>query len=251
MLMCVPPAALSHPVDQEHCLVLFYRMDPWLMVVGSDSPVFALYDNGNAIFHPKKSKTGQLYDSVTLSSTEQKELLHLLSGLAQVKDSYRLCESTDQPTSHLFLKIPPLEKSIQIYGNLESTKKAVIDAKMRLPSNVVTAFERLSNFQHDRSSPWLPKFIEVMVWPFEYSKDTPVAWPSNWPDMNESHTKKRGDSYSIFLPSADLNKLQDLLKQRKPTTAVLINGKKWAVSYRFPFPDESMSKTIKHAEEKH
>ena len=90
-----------------------------------------------------------------------------------------------------------------------------------------------------------------MVWPFEYSKDKPVEWPSKWPDLKNSKTHRRDDdSHSIFLPSADLLKLQTLMKKLKPTTAVRINGRKWAVSYRYPFPDEAMIQGAKRSDRK-
>lgn len=64
--------------------------------------------------------------------------------------------------------------------------------------------------------------------------------------LKDVRTVKRGDSYSIYLSSAKLDQLRALTRKMKETTAVLIDGKMWAISYRFPFPDEAMVHTLKN-----
>ena len=56
--------------------------------------------------------------------------------------------------------------------------------------------------------------------------------------MGKSIGLEPGDSYSIFMPGKELPKLLDFLKTRKEKGAVEIDGKKWAVSFRYTFPSE-------------
>jgi len=42
----------------------------------------------------------------------------------------------------------------------------------------------------------------------------------------------------LFLPFSELKRYEAFVSKLKPTTAVLLDGKKWAISQRFPFPHE-------------
>ena len=77
-----------------------------------------------------------------------------------------------------------------------------------------------------------------MIWPYEYAPEASIVWPKNWPGLHDVSTVKRGDSYSIFVPSADYAAVRHFLDTEKEKGAVEIGGKKWAVSIRMPFPGE-------------
>jgi hypothetical protein len=49
---------------------------------------------------------------------------------------------------------------------------------------------------------------------------------------------KRGDSYSVFLDGSLLADLKSFLATRNQKGAVVIAGRKMAVSYRYTFPSE-------------
>ena len=52
--------------------------------------------------------------------------------------------------------------------------------------------------------------------------------------------RRRGrGSYSLYLPASELEPLRKFLASRREKQAILIDGKKWAVSCRLPFPRES------------
>ena len=58
--------------------------------------------------------------------------------------------------------------------------------------------------------------------------------------MNDPNTVKRGESnYYVYLDSKHLDELKDFIKTRKPKGAVLINGRKMSIHYRFLIPGEN------------
>lgn len=63
---------------------------------------------------------------------------------------------------------------------------------------------------------------------------------SRWPDLSSPTTRKRGESYSIFVPSSELSNLRPFLATGMEGGAVEIGGKKWSASIRMPFPHEEL-----------
>ncbi len=79
-------------------------------------------------------------------------------------------------------------------------------------------------------------FIQSDPWAMVIGSDTPrVAIYENGETI---FAKKVNDRLAIFLDGALLPKLREFLATRKPKSAVGIEGKKMAVSYRFTFPGE-------------
>lgn len=228
------PQALGAPPQP---LVLLYVRDPWLMVIGSDSPKFALYDNGLVIYASGKNKPEEAFLSKLLSPPELRELLtaldleRRLGGL----DGKRIGASmkTDQPTNRLCYWVDGKLRAVSVYGSLHTSNPE----REQVPKPFLEVFDFLTQFRAKGASPWLPPQIEVMIWPFDYSRETPRPWPKEWPGLDDPATRKRGDtSYSVFLDSRHFSAFLDLLRSMKSGQAMLIEEKKWAISYRLPFP---------------
>jgi hypothetical protein len=107
-----------------------------------------------------------------------------------------------------------------------------------LPTEIRAVLTRIDQERSIKGKVWFPAAIEVMFWPYEYAPDASIAWPKDWPAPAAKDTRKRGDSFSVFLPCAHLSELRSFLATRKVKGAVLIDGKKMAVGTRFPFPGE-------------
>lgn len=209
-------------------LAILVEQNPWLEVIGSDSPSFVLYEDGFLIYRKYKAEL------VAVQLTEE-ELKNLLNRLSIGQDFYNLndyydsdVKITDQPTTTIYVTIGDKKKRVSVYGRGEKD-----------PTPFWDLYDKLVSYDNQRARPWLPEKIEVMVWPFEYSQLEPLPWPENWPDIQSPETKKRSDDqYSIYL---DVKYFEDLKKlPLKNGQAVLINGKKWAISYRLPFPHEEI-----------
>lgn len=196
------------------------------MVIGSDSPRLALYNDGLAIY-----RTDAGFKSVKLSKKEASDFQAALdiNALACVIGSYEASDATDQPTRSFLIDRGGKLAHLSVYGAPEGPE---------VPAPITAAYGKLVKFDHPRARPWLPEKIEVMVWPYDYAPDTSIVWPKEWPGLESPDALKRGDSYSIYLPSAEYARLMEFLKSRKEKGAVEIGGKKWAADVRLPFPQE-------------
>jgi hypothetical protein len=218
-------------------VVMLTEFNPWAMVVGSDTPSFVLYSDGTVIFWSKAETSGR-YLTTKLSANEMDGFvagLHI-EELNALADSYSVDEGTDAPTNALVLRATAApSKTISIYGSIRLIK----DNQVSLPESLKADLIRLDSYNNPAAVPWAPDRVEVIVWPFDYARGASLKWPSDWPGIHAPATVKRKQTYSIFLPSADLPRLQKLLASRKETQAMLIDGRKWACSVRFPFPHEN------------
>ncbi len=231
------PQALGMPPQP---LVLLYIRDPWRMVIGSDSPRFALYENGLVIYASGEKKPEKAFLSKLLSPIELKELLTTLDlerrlvGLDGKK--FSASSATDQPRNQLRYSINGQSREIEVYGPPHGRQPGDPGAES-VPKPFLEIFDFLTLYHAKGAKPWLPPQIEVMIWPFDYSRETPQPWPKEWPGLDDPATRKRGnDSYSLFLDSRHFSAFLDLLRGMRSSQAVSIGDKKWAISYRIPFP---------------
>jgi len=227
----LPSGVLGRPAVGRKALLVLLETNPWLMVVGSDSPRFALYDDGLAIF-----RAGDGFKSVSLSDAEMSALLDRVDApaLVPLAKRYEVSSATDQPTEILAMFVEGKRSIIDIYGPLKS-----LDTGSSVPEKIMSAYRQLTTFDHPRAQSWLPDKIEVMIWPYDYAPQASIIWPKGWPGIDDANTVKRGDSYSLFVPSSHYAALTAFLRTRKEKGAVEIGGKKWAAAIRFPFPNEA------------
>ncbi len=218
-------------------LVLLYIRDPWRMVIGSDSPHFALYDSGLVIYASGEKEPEKAFLSKLLSRSEFKELLTALDlerRLAGLDGkTINASTATDQPRNRLCYWVNGELRAVEVYGSLHASKPE----REEVPKHFLEVFDFLSQFRTKGAKTWLPPKIEVLIWPFDNSGESPKPWPKGWPGLDDPATKKRGDKgYSLFLESRLFSDFLNLGQSMRSGQAVLIGDKKWAVSYRIPFP---------------
>jgi len=227
------PALAEGPI---HPLIMLTEYDPWAMVVGSDTPSFALYNDGTLIYWGERNKTKQ-YLSVRLGGEDTMSLLKSIKPeeLGKLQTSYELSQWTDQPTSVLIFWMPGPSgnKKISVYGPL----RGLSTRPEGLPEVLWSALRSLLSYDNPKAAPWTPAYVEVMLWPFDYAKES-LDWPAAWPDLNDSKTVKHNTLYSIYIGSSHLEEIRAFRARLKPTQAVKLNNKKWAMEIRFPFPHE-------------
>ncbi len=229
-----------NPQAGESPVVIIYEMNPWAMVIGSDSPSFALYGDGLLIFVRPNAEGGYEYASAKLSRQELDSLVGSLPAkqFQELEPRYETTMVTDQPTTVITLWDGGRAKTVSVYGGLKRTDN---DRKEAAPAAFVETYEKLKGFKASKAARWTPEKVELMIWPFENAGD-PLPWPKNWPDTSHPETKRRGQSpdqisYSIYLTPAQYEALKKSAKA-KSADALLINGRKWAFSFRYPFPGE-------------
>lgn len=206
-------------------VAILIEFDPWLMVIGSDSPSFVMYEGGKIIY---RSEDG--YKTVIASPAQQNEILSAMQ-FEQTNGTLMAANLTDQPTNVLILRKEDKLVRASVYGNLERA-----DARSRVPAPILTAYDKLNGFSDPSAIGWLPEKIEVMIWPYEHASEASILWPKEWPGIDADDTVQRGDSYSIYLPATEFEEFKAFLITKNQKGAVEIGGKKWAVSWRLPFP---------------
>jgi hypothetical protein len=251
MLVFCGSACIAAPGPKPVLVVL--EQNPWLTVIGSDSPKFALYDDGTLIYLRDRPTPDQPFVTRKISDSNalQKELV--LFDASKVADRYELSSLTDQISTLIWTPA----QSVRIYGdwrkpralgfgsNPEMKLASLQEKKMweSLPDEIRQTLARIEEQRKINGSAWLPEKIEVMFWPYAYAPEEAIPWPKDWPSLDAKDTRKRGeDSFSVFLPAIKLAELRQLLGNQKQKGAVLVDGKKMAQSYRFPFPGEEMWK---------
>jgi len=253
LLLCFTPLARSQECSDygsghaafkwtgTEPLALLTEYNPWAMVVGSDSPTFALYVDGTVIYWQGDNRSGK-YVTAHLSGSQISDLLKAtrLDKLDQFKTCYSIFDGTDAPTNVLVVKTSSGFKSIEVYGQIRDMDK-VPDTK--IPTDLRAALQKLLTFAVEDATPWQPRYFQVILWPFTYAKSN-ASWPSNFPGISDQNTQSRRDGYWLFLPIADLSQYQSFVAKLQPTQAVLLDGRKWAISSRLPFPHEGMPQDL-------
>ncbi|MET1112304.1 MAG: hypothetical protein ABWX67_12325 [Allosphingosinicella sp.] len=232
-LNCPPALAAARKSEVPAPLVVLLESNPWAMVIGSDSPAFALYEDGRAIF-----RTESGYQSARLDPGELNRFLDSLKvgSLARSAGGYTATEWTDQPHTKLLLYVGKQPVFIAVYGSFEDK-----EVRAKLPPEIVEVRDKLRSFKDARSSQWLPESIEVMIWPYDYASEPSIIWPKRWPGLDAPTTRERGEgSFSLYVPSAEFGPLKAFLGRQSEKGAVEIGGKKWAASHRFPFAHEQL-----------
>ncbi len=217
-------------------LVVLTETDPWLMVIGSDSPSFALYENGQFIFKKKQGNRVKYFE-VKKKKAELQNLMRNLGisdTLAKLPKYIIASNSTDQPTITISLNIDSLQE-ISVYGRISSKKS---DARKETPTAFLTAYDNIINLNEASATEWLPENIEILAYTYANSKEEPLSWKKEWNDIHSKTTIKRGEGlYSLYLDRKYFKDFIKFLKSLRQKQAALINGKKYALSYRFPFPN--------------
>jgi hypothetical protein len=228
-------------------LILFER-NPWRTVIGSDSPVFVHYSDGLTIF-----LSGKSYKSVKLNEKEGAELLSRFSSLGELKPDYSFLDRvSDLPTIELYFRSVGELKRVSVYGSLKMAAVAagtrvpngvfenyVYKAGTTVPKGLIENLAYLESYSHPGAIDWSPAYVELLVWPYEYAQEESIVWPEGFPDIDSPSTiKRRGSSYSIYLPYSMNQELMALLRTGKKGGALVMNGKKWAFDTRIPFPHE-------------
>ena len=238
-----------NPFEGPRPIAVLIQTDPWLMVIGSDTPLIALYEDGQVIYFNRKENTTVRYLHKQLNADEIERVKRELSSFGDYEDTkphYDLAPAvTDLPETRLYLSFDNTKLVTSVYGlKISDTKLPAVgifgnDTKPdSLPDNIKNLHAYLTSLDFDGAEPWEPAWVEVMIWSYDYAPEESIRWPDDWPGLDSPYTVKRGDSYSIFLPGQEIPRLREFLKTRRSKGAIEIDGQKWAASARYTFPGE-------------
>lgn len=217
-------------------IVVLFETDPWLMAIGSDVPTFALYENGQIIYKKIVNNKWNYYEVTNDFETTQQIIksFGITNSLMNGKEYFEVSNSTDQPTNILLLNFDTL-REISVYGNLDKNNK---EARKNTPKDFLKVFDNIKKFEDKNSKEWLADYIEILLTDYSHSPESPKKWPETWPNLNNELTVKRNDFlYSLYLPKEKFEDFIKLISDLKEKQAIEIDGKKFSVSYRLPFPN--------------
>lgn len=229
---CVPLPAFAAAAMAEP-LVVLVSLPVWSPRMGLETPDFALYADGTAIY-----RHGEGFRTVRLEPSERDALVGDLNipvqaGLAR---HYEAETWTDGSNVTLYLYDAGSPQVISVYG-----EPSIARVRAKLPPLVVAAYDRLAHFDPPRATAWMPERIEVVLGLYDpVPEGAPLAWPWGWPGLNDPQTVHWKDGrHSLYLPPQDLPALDRLLARKAPGQPIAIDGKSWMLIPRFPFPGEA------------
>ena len=227
-------------------LLVLLETNPWLMVIGSDSPSFVLYDSGKLIYTIIENNNLKRHLTV-LSQDEMKDFIEYLTIDKSIYDLEDFIESstwTDQPFTIIYLDIVKTKK-IVVYGSIARNP----EARNNTPFAFIQLYDKIKNYTNENSVEWIPPKIEIMFWDYDYAPNK-RDWIDGFPDLNSPSTINHGnDFYSVFIDGNKYEILVNYLRNMGEREAVEINGKKMAISYRIPFPNIDELKLLFESEE--
>jgi hypothetical protein len=241
-------AADFDPYQGPKPLVILIQSNPWGMVIGSETPKVAIYENGDVIF--VKDVEGRLaYHYVALDKNQlESALAHSepVVALKDLKPRYNIRPNvTDQPTAIFYTRSGERGIATSVYGLMDEPTElpGYTESARRVgpaipPNELLKLHAWLSSLDYSGSREWKPKYVEVMFWDYSYAPEASIHWPKEWPSLESDRAIKRASAYSVYLDGSMLPKLRAFLATRNEKGAVEISGKKMAASYRFAFPGE-------------
>lgn len=251
--------ASSWPTEPIAALI---ERNPWAMVIGADLPLLEVYADGTVLRANPESTPDRAFLASQLTAAEMQAFQTFLdtsSSFWGLEDFYNLSpDITDQPTTEVVLAKDGRQKRVAVYGYSLGTVES--PAYTQLPKNsspdkLPPVFDRLAktlaSIKPSNSISWQPRFVEVMIWPYEHSPEEPMPWPSEWPAPGTADVIPRGTSFSIILPGTELENVRMFVGRRGEKQAVLFDGKKWSIAYRLVMPGGDVERRINAARAAH
>ena len=195
-----------------------------------------LYENGQIIYKKIVDKKTKYFEVTNDKETTQKIIksFGITDNLMKQEDYIEASTATDQPTNVLLLNFDPV-RQLSVYGQLRDLKNK---ARQKTPTDFIDVYDKIIKFEDNKAIEWLPDAFEVMATKYSYAPEKSLKWHSEWNDIKSETTVKRNeDLYSIYLEKKYYKEFIELLKNTKEKQAVEINGEKYSLTYRLPFPN--------------
>jgi hypothetical protein len=239
LMICIIPSYgfTQQQWDNEYGepLVILTEIDPWLMVIGSDVPTIAIYESGKVVYR-RIEKDQMEYYSVKLDSEQTQQLifdLEITEEFIDLPEYIQASDWFDLPTNELILNFDTVIVK-QVYGSLRDEN----EDRKRTPTEFLAVYDNLIKYKSENEERWLPDYIEILLTDYSHSPEEPIKWPKEWPDLNDETTILRSEFlYSVYIPKSEFQKFIDLISKLEEKQAVELNGKKFSISYRLPFPN--------------
>jgi len=234
----------------DDTVAVLIEHDPWGMVIGADTPRTAVFRDGTII----RLNQSKLFVS-QVTGSERDRLLRAIEPSAffwLLRNEYNVMPNvTDQVTTELVVSEPKHWKRVQVYGYSPDRWESLASTTFRggpradaLPREVKRLGDLLASLKPQHEVEWQPRYLEVMLWPYEYSPESPLPWPSEWPNLKSPSAFARGDSWSIILDGSQRATLEAIIATRGERQAIALDGHKWAIAWRPVMPGGHLARDI-------
>jgi hypothetical protein len=229
------------PYEGQRPIAVWVQTNPWLWVIGSDSPRAVLYEDGELVFAKVRGRRDVVFRHSKLGPAQLnafKVRIAAAAGLSDVRGHYELSELTDQPETLLYARSGEREVATRIYGLADEDVNLPASEVRPVPKELHELHRLLATVADVGSTDWQPRYVEVMLAPQPQAVGA-AHWPSDWPGIKSDHTFARPDGqYSIYLDGRLKPKLDALLAQQKDRSGIELGGSIWAMRPRMVFPSE-------------
>jgi len=218
-------------------IIVLYEANHWTFYPHSESPVFALYDDGTVIYSTKKESGFNLkYAFEVLDSASFFRLINDLNYsevLSKEEYNNTLVNYTSQPQNYFYIFEGNTRQAYYYYGSLRKDSKS----RKKVSKKVRELFDKLAYYESDSTKEWRPELYELMVQTRKGNEG--VVWSDSLPDFNSTTTIMRDSSfYSLFLSSDEFKIYEELNKRKSKDDSFVINGRECFIIVRYPFPKE-------------
>ncbi|MDR0829878.1 MAG: hypothetical protein LBN95_07185 [Prevotellaceae bacterium] len=197
-----------------------------------DPPTFALYPNGQIIYKKKIDNQVKFFELITNKDDAERILLSIFYKVDFKDEDYSVGNNSEQPRNIMFVNFDKVDE-YQVYGDLRNSS----EARNNAPKNFLKAFDRIIKFSNKKSVEWLPEKFEVVATECPMQSSNYVNWATAWGSLDDKNTIMRNDkTYSIFVDKRHFGDFFDFFQKLKDRQ-VEIDGKRFFVYYRFPFPN--------------
>lgn len=216
-------------------LLVLTEINPHIPIPGSDVPSFALYDTGHIIYKQERKGSARYYQT-QLAQEQLQELIAsfgITNEILELPAAHAAPKAAGQPATELYISFDTTVVKL-VHGDLRKDEKA----RKAAPAAFIRVFDKLTDYSDEQATEWLPEKIEVLFTDNLKSAKKPLQWPENWPNLKSSDTVWRSEKlYSVYLDKEHYAEFIKFLGQLENKQAVEVNGKKFSVSYRLPFPN--------------
>jgi hypothetical protein len=171
-----------NPFEGPKPIAVLIQTDPWSMVIGSDTPMVAIYEDGQVVNLKQEKGKSPKYVHTQLSKhglDEVKKRLLSFGNFIGIKRDYDLAPNVfDLPETKIYLNLNETKLVTIVYGlMLPGTKLPAYSSLSgkekpdNLPDPIKNVHNYLSTLNFNTSGEWIPKYIEVMIWPYEYAPE--------------------------------------------------------------------------------
>jgi len=202
-------------------ILVVIQTEPWGMVVGGETPAYALYENGLFVFRDHSAKDILRYRAIQLPERDRESLFDLLGNSAPAggfKARYDLApwNVTDQPELRIFFQTKDQTVVTRLYAwTLEgpSITKSMVEEMERLepgsgksdkpepvlPGGLGKVFDRLREISGRPSQVWDSSYREAVLWPFQHAKGKGMPWPMNLPQPGSKFVRTFPHRLSVYV----------------------------------------------------